>query len=295
MSEAAIAERPAAPPDTGAVDTQAGATPELQETGTEREVQTGQEQEHAATISEDTAPAVDPEEAAFQARVEAEAERVAARNAAKAEADKAAKDAEALNVQRAERHKNLHIETVVATENVLKALPPLYDEFHQPFEWTPQLLDQITGPTKGKNLTIWEDTVAAVHKPFEDAFKTAIPEDGYEDYKKEASGKGPLDHIKIAAEKIAPTTKWAKELSLDEAEKLSKNLKADIATRVRDAILTDRKTPRKAGDVGDGNGVPSSTRSTPSSLREAQEWHADPSNPFSNADMRAYKAAHGIR
>lgn len=282
---AAVLERGAAPPEAGAEEdntsvAQTGAAVDST-VGTERKVQTGQEPNEQAEIESPDAPdeadESDPITAADKARAEALAEKMLADKEAAKAAELAAAEEERLNTERANRHKSLHLDTVVATENAVKALPKLYDELGNPWEWTDVRLDAITAPTKGKNLTIWEDTVAAIHAPIQVGFKSVIPEDKYDAYKKEASGKPIEDHLKVAAEFIAPTTKWASSLTLDEAEKVSKSLKADVAERIRTAIREDRKTPRKAGDVGGNDGRPSPTKATWAEIQKMSKAQLDAS------------------
>ncbi len=282
-----VLEREAAPPDTGTEEAPTGATP-TQETGTEREAQTGQEPNDNDTAEiGDSTDEVDPEEAAIEAKAEARAQELLEQREAERKAEADAKAAEAEQTQRAERHSTLFPTTVQGIEEAVKALP-VFDAMGNPVQWTPAALDAITAPFKAAHLTIWQDSVAAVHGPIQTALKNLIPEAEYDAFKKEASGKPPEDYFRMAAERIARTTKWAKSMTLDEATKLSSKVKADVATAIDKAVKADRAKPRKAGEpAGGGTGG----ASVANFKNEAEARAANAAGTLDNTGLRRYLAA----
>lgn len=287
-----VIEREAAPPDTGTespaeIDAQTGATPS-QETGTEREAQTGQEPNDSgvAEIGDD---GEDAEEAAITAKAEALAEKKLADLKRETAAKEAAEAEDRQMKERAKRYESLHVETVQATEAAIHKLPPLFDALGNPFEWTPAVLDSITQPTKAKNLTIWDDTKAALYTPIQNAVQKNISEERYADFAKEATGKQPDEYFEIFGEYRAPDTKWAKNLGLDDAKKLSPRLKADIANEIAEGVRKRIAKGVKAGDPGSGGTTSTSSGAQPSSMDEARSWHV--SGRMTNAQFRAYQAS----
>ncbi len=80
--------------------------------------------------------------------------------------------------------------------------------------------------------------------PIEAAVEASLPKDAYTEFKKAADGKPARDFLEAFAEQRAPATKYIKSLNLEDAQKHSPKLKAEITKALADKYTEGRNKGR---------------------------------------------------
>lgn len=167
-----------------------------------------------------------------------------------------------------------------------------------------EVIQAIVSPIVARNLNLVKDIQAWHNAPIEhaaqDLITDAVGEDGWKAFQEATAENMPAKaYYQLLADTLAPKSAALKEIPLESFLKTNPKAEAAHKRAIADAEKRGRDLGRDDSAGGGGVGGVASAGASgggPTSLKEAQDWHADPNKPqYDNTWMRNYKRIHGIK
>jgi len=95
------------------------------------------------------------------------------------------------------------------------------------------LSEAVKMPFASFNADALKAATAIIERAVQDEFSESVPKDRRDAFIKAAEGKPVLQSVKAYVEAMAPATAYVKNLSLEDAEKVSSKLKGEVEARVK--------------------------------------------------------------
>lgn len=148
----------------------------------------------------------------------------------------------------------------------------------------------FTDVIEALNLDIEEAKSEEVAESYRAAFDAGLGEAAADFWKaaEELAGEDGATPVSalldLYAERKAAASKWAKELTLDEAKKASPKLRLEVTNALKAEYEKGRENPLPAGEPRGGDGASASGRVSYGTKREARNLHAQ--GKITDAEMR---------
>ena len=116
------------------------------------------------------------------------------------------------------------------------------------------LSEAVKMPFASFNADALKAATAIIERAVQDEFSESVPKDRRDAFIKAAEGKPVLQSVKAYVEAMAPATAYVKNLSLEDAEKVSAKLKGEVEARVKagDKAGRDKGKRDVPGDPNSG-------------------------------------------